>query len=59
MKAPIILAVDTSDFEIAISWIKATEDSVSVYKLGLEFYLRTSLQHLLDLFLYMLMLLGL
>ena len=39
MKAPIILAVDTSDFETAISWIKATEDSVSVYKLGLEFYL--------------------
>ena len=39
MKAPIILAVDTSDFETAISWIKATEDSISVYKLGLEFYL--------------------
>jgi orotidine-5'-phosphate decarboxylase len=39
MRAPIILAVDTSDFETAISWIKATEDSVSVYKLGLEFYL--------------------
>ena len=39
MKAPIILAVDTSDFETAISWIKATQDSVSVYKLGLEFYL--------------------
>lgn len=39
MKAPIILAVDTSDFETAISWISATDDSVSVYKLGLEFYL--------------------
>jgi orotidine-5'-phosphate decarboxylase len=39
VKAPIILAVDTSDFETAISWIKATENSVSVYKLGLEFYL--------------------
>ena len=39
MKAPIILAIDTSDFETAISWIKATEDSVSIYKLGLEFYL--------------------
>ncbi|MEI7722581.1 MAG: orotidine-5'-phosphate decarboxylase [Actinomycetota bacterium] len=39
MKAPIILAVDTSDFETAIDWIKATEESVSVYKLGLEFYL--------------------
>jgi orotidine-5'-phosphate decarboxylase len=39
MKAPIILALDTSDFECAVAWIKATEDSVSVYKLGLEFYL--------------------
>ena len=39
MKAPVILAVDASDFETAISWIMATEDSVSVYKLGLEFYL--------------------
>ena len=39
MKAPIILAVDTSDFDTAIAWIQATKDSVSVYKLGLEFYL--------------------
>jgi len=39
MKAPIILAVDTSDFETAISWIEATQESVSVFKLGLEFYL--------------------
>jgi orotidine-5'-phosphate decarboxylase len=39
MRAPIILAVDTSDFDTAIAWIKATKDSVSVYKLGLEFYL--------------------
>ena len=39
MKAPIILAIDTSDFDTAIAWIKATKDSVSVYKLGLEFYL--------------------
>ena len=39
MKAPIILAVDTSDLDTAISWIEATKDSVSVYKLGLEFYL--------------------
>ncbi len=39
MKAPIILAVDTSDFDTAISWIEATKESVSVYKLGLEFYL--------------------
>jgi len=39
MKAPIILAVDTSDFDTAVAWIQATKDSVSVYKLGLEFYL--------------------
>jgi len=39
MKAPIILAVDTSDFDTALAWIKNTRDSVSVYKLGLEFYL--------------------
>ena len=39
MSAPIILAVDTSDLEIAKSWILATQESVSVYKLGLEFYL--------------------
>jgi orotidine-5'-phosphate decarboxylase len=39
MKAPIILAVDTSDFDTAISWIEATKESVSIYKLGLEFYL--------------------
>lgn len=39
MKAPIILAIDTSDFDTAIAWIQATKNSVSVYKLGLEFYL--------------------
>ena len=39
MKAPIILAIDTSDFDTAIAWIQDTKDSVSVYKLGLEFYL--------------------
>lgn len=39
MKAPIILAVDTSDFDTALAWINNTKDSVSVYKLGLEFFL--------------------
>ena len=39
MKAPIILAVDTSDFDTALAWIENTKESVSVYKLGLEFYL--------------------
>lgn len=39
MKAPIILAIDTPDLEIAKQWVAATSDSVSVYKLGLEFFL--------------------
>jgi orotidine-5'-phosphate decarboxylase len=39
MKAPIVLAVDTPDLEIAKRWIDATHESVSVYKLGLEFFL--------------------
>jgi orotidine-5'-phosphate decarboxylase len=39
MKAPIILAVDTPDLETAKRWVGATSNSVSLYKLGLEFYL--------------------
>lgn len=39
MKAPIVLAVDTPDLDIARKWVRATEESVSVYKLGLEFFL--------------------
>ncbi|CAN2201378.1 PyrF Orotidine-5'-phosphate decarboxylase [Candidatus Nanopelagicaceae bacterium] len=39
MKAPIILAVDTSDLDTAKRWVEATYESVSVYKLGLEFFL--------------------
>jgi orotidine-5'-phosphate decarboxylase len=39
MKAPIVLAVDTPDLDIAKQWIAATQESVSVYKLGLEFFL--------------------
>ena len=38
-KAPIVLAVDTPDLETAVQWVKATQDSVSVFKLGLEFFL--------------------
>jgi orotidine-5'-phosphate decarboxylase len=38
-KAPIVLAVDTPELDTAIEWVKATQDSVSVYKLGLEFFL--------------------
>lgn len=39
MKAPIILAVDTPNLDTALAWIEATSESVSVFKLGLEFYL--------------------
>jgi len=38
-KAPIVLAVDTPELTTAIAWVTATQDYVSVYKLGLEFYL--------------------
>jgi orotidine-5'-phosphate decarboxylase len=38
-KAPIILAVDTSDLELAKLWIAHTAEHVSVFKLGLEFFL--------------------
>jgi orotidine-5'-phosphate decarboxylase len=38
-KAPIVLAVDTPDLKTAIEWVKATDGLISVYKLGLEFFL--------------------
>ena len=38
-KAPIVLAVDTPDLKTAVEWVKATQESVSVFKLGLEFFL--------------------
>lgn len=38
-KAPIVLALDTPDLDTALGWIKATQGIVSIYKLGLEFYL--------------------
>lgn len=38
-KAPIVLAVDTSNLDTAIEWVKATQGLIAVYKLGLEFYL--------------------
>jgi orotidine-5'-phosphate decarboxylase len=39
MRAPIVLAVDTPDLDTARKWVACTEESVSVYKLGLEFFL--------------------
>jgi orotidine-5'-phosphate decarboxylase len=40
MKSPIILALDTKDLSEANSWITATRDSISIYKVGLELFLR-------------------
>ena len=39
MTSPVILAVDTSDFDTARAWIEAARESIDIYKLGLEFYL--------------------
>ncbi len=37
-RAPIILAIDTSEIDLAKSWIEASNGYVSGYKLGLEFF---------------------
>lgn len=37
-KAPIFLAIDTADLDVAKAWIQATQDYVAGYKLGLEFF---------------------
>lgn len=39
MRAPIVLAVDTTDVERAREWVHATRESISIIKLGLEFFL--------------------
>ena len=39
-KSPIILAVDTTNLEVAKTWIAATQSSISIYKIGLEFFLK-------------------
>ncbi len=49
--SPIILALDTDDIATAISWIELTRDSIDVYKVGLEFFLKhgaSGLQQLRD-----------
>ncbi len=38
-KAPIVLAIDTPDLETAVQWVRATQDHIAVFKLGLEFFL--------------------
>jgi len=44
MKSPIILALDTNNLDTAKSWIESTNDSIEIYKVGLEFYLRFGAQ---------------
>lgn len=39
MKAPIALALDTTDQSLARQWVDVTREYISVMKLGLEFYL--------------------
>jgi orotidine-5'-phosphate decarboxylase len=39
MLSPIILAVDTKEFDTARAWIDATREHIDIYKLGLEFFL--------------------
>ena len=38
--SPIILAIDTDDLEIAKRWIEITRESIDIYKVGLEFFLK-------------------
>jgi len=40
VNSPIILALDTKELETAKSWIEATNESIGIYKIGLEFYLK-------------------
>jgi len=47
--SPIILALDTKDLETAKSWIAATNSSISIYKVGLEFFLKFGAAGLLEL----------
>lgn len=59
MKAPIILATDTSDLEVAKNWAKLVAPHITGIKLGLEFFLNFGAEgvkevcgdHQLDLFL--------
>ena len=39
MSSPIILAVDTTEVNVAADWVRVTQEHIGVIKLGLEFYL--------------------
>jgi orotidine-5'-phosphate decarboxylase len=47
--SPIILALDTKDLDTAKSWISATNGSIAVYKVGLEFFLKFGAEGLREL----------
>jgi orotidine-5'-phosphate decarboxylase len=47
--SPIILALDTKELDTAKRWIEATNDSVGIYKVGLEFFLKFGRSGLLEL----------
>jgi orotidine-5'-phosphate decarboxylase len=49
MKSPIILALDTKNLETAKTWIEATNGSIDISKVGLEFYLKFGAQGLKEL----------
>jgi len=49
MHSPIILALDTKDLDTAKSWIEATNESIDIYKFGLEFYLKFGAQGMREL----------
>ena len=40
MTSPIILALDADEISKAADWINATKDSIDIYKVGLEFFLK-------------------
>lgn len=40
INSPIILALDTNDLDLAKKWISTTNDLISIYKVGLEFFLK-------------------
>jgi len=40
VRSQIILALDTDELDVARNWIEVTSESVSIYKVGLEFFLK-------------------
>ena len=45
-RSPIILALDTDDLNLASKWIEATWESIDIYKVGLEFFLKFGVEGL-------------